>query len=318
MNGQSVLQMHPSVQDLTIDTFKVNPAKAHYHSLVINNTPLHAPSDIVVARKPKKLAMLPNNSNNNKKDQTKAATPADSIGSKSRGLNEVQVVRNEENLRLAALARMVPSEVNVPPAGQLPPVVPKKQSTLKSKQSTNKSELNGSTTGGSAALNAETLRELEAKTALAEAKKLGEDGLSHEHRPSSLVTSKVSFEATDAESFSVYSCSCCHAKPLSSHLRPSTSASSKKAASLRHSIRSATPLSQYENMTSVSQRPSNHPSQASVTSTKLRTLEAELIRERESRQKTLSDLEAVRKRQQLLLSKLTPAEREQFKELLSA
>jgi hypothetical protein len=109
------------------------------------------------------------------------------------------------------------------------------------------------------------------------------------------VSTCFSYEASDAETFSMYSCSCCKAKP------PSTACSHPSV---------------YDNLTSVSQRPSNNGS-LSLTTEKLKVLENELRKEREDRLSTQKELELIRKRQMFLLSKLTQEERDQLQKLMN-
>lgn len=258
---QQVLQAHPSVQDLDIDTYRVNPAKAHYHNLIINNGPLHAPSE------------------HGKSSVVKKSVPKNQT---------VKVAKNEENLKLAALARRIPSEIAAPLAS-LPQGVADKPSSAVGQpnkftvRSASSSQAVRPASKGTAPLPQSTTT----KAAL--------PPVPQPRRPSSTVSSAISYEASDAESFSVYSCSCCHVKV------PSSNASS------------AVHASDYDNLTSISQRPSNHPS---VSSSKLRVLEDELKKEREDRIKTQSELESIRVRQQFLLSKLSKEERDQLKKLM--
>ena len=141
--------------------------------------------------------------------------------------------------------------------------------------------------------------------------------------PPSVVTSVLSYEGTDAESFSMYSCSCCG-------VRPPSSVVSKPYSKVPSVVPSSTcdNLSAYENLTSISQRIAQdekaHRSSrrhhhrkdgdgtSTVASTKLRDLETQLAQEREDRERTQQELKAIQERQLLLMSKLSDREREEF------
>lgn len=300
--SQTVLAQHPSVQDLDMDVSRINPRKVHYHKLVINNGPLHEPSEHgrhSVAKK------------NVPKGQT------------------VKVIRNDANLKAAAKGLLVPSEVmggvrvvpkkksatgNIPTTSMPSPLAAmdaeKGQSVVVNKRpsSTHGSGLSTSSNNNKLRLTSDRLAGLSTTASVDAVPRAlppmptttlpAVSGPPVPRRPQSIVSSKVSFVATDAESFSVYSCSCCHVKPPSSY---------------------AGHASDYDNLTSISQRPSNHPSQrstVSISSTKLRKLEDDLRREREDRLKTQQDLSTIQQRQQLLLSKLSDDERRRLEELV--
>lgn len=144
-------------------------------------------------------------------------------------------------------------------------------------------------------------------------------------KPRSTLTSVLSFEGSDAESFSVYSCSCCQIGPPSSvptgRLTPVPSVVTNSKCSVSASA--------YDNMTSISQRIENHHhhsqrkgnggsgSAVSVASTKLRELESQLQKEREDRKRTQEELKLIQERQQQLMAKLSDRERALFAEALS-
>ncbi len=286
MNQQNILQQHPSVQDLSIlaPGAAVNPSKAHFHSLVINSGPLHQPSDSGVKKK-----QVP-------KDQT------------------VKVIKNEANLMAAALCR---SDVGKFKVTNTATNNSSSSSAVKKPGDSGDTKRSGASSTGADKLPpigsaGKTLSSAVAGGTGAPptvgnnttGAKAGDSGAKppcgHQRPPSTITTSVVSVKdaASDAESFSMYSCSCCNVRPASS----------------RNSN-----YSEYENMTSVSQRPSNHPSAgkaASVTSSKLRTLESELNRERVDREKTQKELELIKQRQNFLLSRLTEEEREKLANLM--
>lgn len=307
--SQETLAMHPSVQDLDMDLTKVNPRKVHYHKLIINSGPLHAPSD---------------HGRNSlvKKNVPKGQT--------------VTTTKNDANLKAAARAMLVPSEVN----GGIR-VLPPPSKTQQGQQQPLSSPLSASTGSPLGASHGNvvvkrpssthnTNHNAAAKLRLTSDKLAGlsttassQDGVQASaiplppvlgasgnggargvavppapRRAASIVSSKVSFAATDAESFSVYSCSCCHVRPPSSYVGNA---------------------SEYDNLDSVSQRPSNHPSvksTVSISSTKLRKLENDLMKEREDRLKTQQELSLIQQRQMLLLSKLSPEERNKLDALV--
>ena len=126
-------------------------------------------------------------------------------------------------------------------------------------------------------------------------------------RASSLVSTEFSFDPphSDMESVSLYSCSCCHVT------RPSRGGSEVNA-------------SDYDNLTSISQRTSNRPHSAtpkvaaSVSTSKVRQLERALGQERESRVLAQNALAEIQRRQLLLLSKLSDNERSQLASLMAA
>ena len=277
MNQQQLLQLHPSVQDLAIaaPAGATNPNKAHFHKLVINSGPLHQPSDSGL--KKKRVA----------KDQT------------------VKIVKNEANLLLAAQCRSDVGKFQVTNTA----------TNDKSMASAGKnlgSSLTGSNKKKHDQANDDKLPPLPpASTSSGSVPKVvgGNNNkqpcCEHKHnkRPTSGITASivsVDDGGSEAESFSMYSCSCCHVRPGSS----------------RNSN-----FSEYEHMTSISQRPSNHPSAvggkaASVTSTKLRSLESELNKEREDRERTQKELELIKQRQNFLLSRLTEEERLKLSSLM--
>lgn len=302
--SQETLAMHPSVQDLDMDLTRVNPRKVHYHKLVINSGPLHEPSDHGRSSLVKK---------NVPKGQT------------------VTTIRNDANLKAAARALLIPSEVGAGSKGiTIPPVLKKTGGVppLTSPVSASSESPLGASTGSQGGgvvkrpssiqntnhnkrgpkLTSDRLAGLSATSsqeglpiplppvlgASASSNKVGAY-IPAPRRASSIVSSKVSFAATDAESFSVYSCSCCHVRPPSSYVGNA---------------------SDYDNLTSVSQRPSNHTSVVSISSTKLRKLEDDLKQERKDRLKTQQDLAVIQQRQALLLSKLSEDERNKLDALV--
>ena len=121
----------------------------------------------------------------------------------------------------------------------------------------------------------------------------------------SLVSTVFSYSdegCSHAESFSMYSCSCCHVKA------PSSVASAATSASLAG-------LSAYDNMTSVSQRKPNNPS---VTSSVLDDLRDELQSERVQRLETQKMLAEIKAKQDYLLQKLSPTDRAALEAMTSA
>jgi hypothetical protein len=301
--SQETLAMHPSVQDLDMDLTKVNPRKVHYHKLVINSGPLHEPSD---------------HGRNSlvKKNVPKGQT--------------VTITRNDANLKAAARALLVPSEIGgrqgiIPPAptvkksagGAPPPLLSPVSASSGSPLGASAgsqgvvkrpSSINGTNHNKGFKLTSDKLAGLSTTASsqdghlpiplppvLGASTSSNRAGPPAPRRASSIVSSKVSFAATDAESFSMYSCSCCHVRPPSSYVGNA---------------------SEYDNLTSVSQRPSNHTSVASISSTKLRKLEDDLKKEREDRLKTQHDLSVIQQRQMLLLSKLSDDERRKLEALV--
>lgn len=159
----------------------------------------------------------------------------------------------------------------------------------------------------------------------------------------SLVSSRPSSFAANsshADSYSDYSCSCCHPKktPSTTVAVSSRAAMSKATGSVAPSAFSSTsvPLSAYENMTSISERiaKQQHGSggaprlprsnagasslTGSMTSSKLKLLEDELAQERQHRIMTEKELKEIKARQELLLSRLTEEEREEVRKAAAA
>lgn len=159
----------------------------------------------------------------------------------------------------------------------------------------------------------------------------------------SLVSSVESFDATSsrADSYTEYTCSCCHPRAASSVGPVSSSActSQGRRSTAPSSVMTtgSVPLSAYENMSSISERIAKQrskkavPSQSgiattltvetrrtgdSMTSSKLRVLENELSAEREQRKRTEHELEEIKLRQQQLLSRLSANDQAKVAEIV--
>lgn len=261
--SRKLLGAHASVQDLDIKFGGTNLAKSHLHKMLISSGPLHefSPSEVGQLRK---------------KAMGKGAYP-EAAGQR------VTVIKSN-----APGGGRVGSEVNASPSkhsftasqralnDSLPPLSsPSKKNTFTTSSVVNHAK-----------------KAPKVVTVLPP------------RQPPSLVSTVFSYSdegCSHAESFSMYSCSCCHVKP------PSSVASAATSASLAH-------LSAYENMTSVSQRKANNPS---VTSSVIEDLREELESERMQRLETQKMLADIKSKQEYLIQKLSPTERANLEKMMA-
>ena len=299
MASRKILAEHPSVQDLAVHMSGVNHRKVAYNNVAINAGPLTNPSN-------------PRNAKKEAKGQT------------------TTVLRHEQNLINAA--NRPRSNVNV--GSKKPPLAPanlNKPQTPVLLASALKKLHSGSQSGSKCSSKASSLKK---KSSSLTADKLPALG----RKAPSIVTSVESFDGTDAESYTEYSCSCCAIRPPSSVPTGRALSHVPSGVASSHGNYTDSVLDAYDNMTSISQRIAaakggqpnstgakrhhHHSKQASsiggtsVASTKLRELESQLAKEREDRQKTQDDLKIIQDRQILLMSKLSDREREKFDEAL--
>lgn len=288
MNTHALLDQHPSVQALSIGTTnRVNDTKAAHHTRVINARPFTTASAVLAAHKG---------------------------GRKDAKCTRIEVTRNEANINAAAVAA----------ANQSGKFSVSATTKLAAKRGLPQQQ------PPAAAASSPALPPVTKPVVVPVARLT---------KPNSTVSSAPSsFDATSshADSYSDYDCSCCHPrKAASSVVSYSTAAVNSRrstaptAVSATHSV----PLSAYDNMTSISERIARQKKDrkageeksrvsaapsgltGSMTSSKLRDLESQLEVERRQRMHTEEELAQIKARQELLLSKLSPEEREEVRRI---